>query len=282
MNRVWWTDAFTRRRLMIVMLIAVALSSLSLVAAQQGAAGAHGTAAAPAMEALKADVVIANRILFAEGFLDTSGHVSVRLDGDRFLMARSVAPELAVVADIMEHDFDGNVFDAENRQPYFERFIHGEIYRARPDVGAVVHGHTPSLAMFASSNIPLRPVYRNVAFIGHSVPVFKNGDAGSEVRSPELGRKLAETMGTGGAVLLHGHGVVVAARNLPVLIRRAVSLETNAQLVARLLAMGDNEPNYIRPSPGGGGARARGGAGGDNSKHWEAYKRRAEALKHQH
>jgi HCOMODA/2-hydroxy-3-carboxy-muconic semialdehyde decarboxylase len=229
---------------------------------------------------LKEDLVVANRVLFDRGFVDTAGHVSVRLGPSRFLMAWRRAPELVVVDDILEFDLDANTAEAKGRPVALERFIHSEIYRGRPDVQAVVHSHTPSLVMFSSSNIPLRPLFAGAAFIGEGVPAFKNGDAGGGINNGDLGRKLLETMGKGGAVLMRGHGVVVAAPSLVALVQRALNLDTNAQLVSRLLAMGDKEPIYIRPAPEGGGeaANTRVGAGGDNSREWEAYKRRAEAL----
>jgi ribulose-5-phosphate 4-epimerase/fuculose-1-phosphate aldolase len=277
MSSVQRPGVFTPRHLMMV--IALALSCVSLVVAQpRGATPPQGSSAAAPLASLKQDLVIADRILFDEEFLDTAGHVSVRLAPDRFLMAWRRAPELIVADDLMEYDLDGNVADARGRPLIQERFIHTEIYRARPDVRAIVHGHTPSLVMFSSSNIALRPLFSGAGFIGESVPAFKNGDAGGGVQSADLGRKLTEAMGKGGAVLMRGHGVVVAAPSLVALVQRAISLDTNAQLVARLLAMGDKEPMYIRPNPAGGAAGAEGGAGGDNSREWEAYKRRAEVL----
>lgn len=277
MSSVQRPGVFTPRHL--IMVIALALSGFSLVVAQSpGATSPQGSSAAASLASLKQDLVIADRILFDEEFLDTAGHVSVRLVPDRFLMAWRRAPELVVAEDLMEYDLEGNVADARGRPLILERFIHTEIYRARPDVRAIVHGHTPSLVMFSSSNIPLRPLFSGAGFIGESVPAFKNGDAGGGVQSADLGRKLAGAMGKGGAVLMRGHGVVVAAPSLVALVQRAISLDTNAQLVARLLAMGDREPMYIRPNPAGGAAGAAGGAGGDNSREWEAYKRRAEML----
>jgi ribulose-5-phosphate 4-epimerase/fuculose-1-phosphate aldolase len=222
---------------------------------------------------LKEEVVVATRVLFDSGFLDTAGHVSVRLDSNRFLMPWRRAPELIVADDVMEYDLDGKAADARGRALVLERFIHAEIYRARPDVTAVVHGHTPSLLLFSSSNIPLRPLFAGAGFIGDQVPAFKNGDAGGGVNNAELGRGLAQTLGKGNAVLMRGHGVVVVAPSAVVLIQRAMNLDVNAQLVARLLAMGDREPMYIKPNPNAGG-----GGGGDNAREWEAYKRRAETL----
>jgi ribulose-5-phosphate 4-epimerase/fuculose-1-phosphate aldolase len=258
--------------------IAFVASLIPILAAQPQEGAPPG---APSVAALKQDLVVANRVLFDEDFVDTAGHVSVRLDATRFLLAWRRAPELIVVEDLIEHDLDGNGRDAKGRPLYLERFIHTEIYRARPDVRAIVHGHTPSLVMFSSSNVPLRPLFSGAAFIGESVPAFKNGDAGGGVNNADLGRKLAATLGKSGAVLMRGHGVVVTAPSLVALVQRAISLDTNAQLVARLLAMGDKEPMYIRPAAGrggGDGAPPQGGAGGDSSREWEAYKRRAEML----
>jgi len=277
MSRAQRPEVFARRHL--AMIIAVALGGFSLVMAQSpGAIPPRGSSVAASLASLKEDLVIADRILFDEEFLDTAGHVSVRLAPDRFLMPWRRAPELIVAEDIMEYDLDGKVADAKGRPLILERFIHSEIYRARPDVRAIVHGHTPALVMFSSSNIPLRPLFSGAGFIGESVPAFKNGDAGGGVQSADLGRKLAEAMGRGGAVLMRGHGVVVVAPSLMALVQRAINLDTNAQLVARLLSMGDKEPMYIRPNPAGGAADPQGGAGGDNSREWEAYRRRAEML----
>ena len=268
---------FTRQHLM--MIVALVLGGLAPVVAQPPrAAPPQGSLPAASLASLKQDLVIADRILFDEKFLDTAGHVSVRLAPDRFLMAWRRAPELIVAEDLMEYDLDGNVADAKGRPLILERFIHAGIYRARPDVGAIVHGHTPSLVMFSSSHIPLHPLFSGAGFIGESVPAFQNGDAGGGVQTADLGRKLAEALGAGGAVLMRGHGVVVAAPSLVALVQRAISLDTNAQLVASLLSMGDKEPMYIHPSPVGAPANAAVGAGGDNSREWEAYKRRAETL----
>ena len=270
--------AFTRRRLAMTVVLVSAGFTLAL-AQSRGAAPPQATTPSPtSVTSLRQDLVIADRILFDEQFLDTAGHVSVRLGPGRFLMPWRRAPELIVADDIMEYDLDGNAADARGRPLILERFIHAEIYRARPDVGAIVHGHTPSLLLFSSSNIPLRPLFAGAGFIGQGVPAFKNGDAGGGVQSADLGRKLAESMGTGGAVLMRGHGVVVAAPSLVTLVQRAISLDTNAKLVAQLLAMGDKEPMYIRPNPPGPATPVGANTGGDDSREWEAYKRRAEML----
>ena len=106
--------------------------------------------------------------------VDGYGHVSLRhpADPQRYLMSRSIAPELVTAADIMEYDLDSTAVDARGRTSYLERFIHGEIYRVRPDVLAIVHNHSPSVIPFGVSTVPLRPLYHMSAFLGGGVPVF--------------------------------------------------------------------------------------------------------------
>src|SRR3546814_4393507 len=86
------------------------------------------------------DLVVANRVLARFGVLDGFGHVSVRHphDAQRFLLSRSLAPELVTADDIMEFGMDSEVAARDDRKPYLERYIHGEIYRARPDVHAEI------------------------------------------------------------------------------------------------------------------------------------------------
>ena len=115
-------------------------------------------------------------------------------------MSRSIAPELVTVADIMEYDLDSTTVDARGRTSYLERFIHGEIYRVRPDVLAIVHNHSPSVIPFGVSTPPLRPLYHMSAFLGGGVPVFEIRKASSQptdmlVRDAALGRALAQTLG---------------------------------------------------------------------------------------
>src|SRR5262249_38395609 len=153
-----------------------------------------------------------NHILAREQVVDAFGHVSVRhpRTPDRFLIARSVAPELVTSADLIEYDLDGNPVDARGRASYRERFIHSEIYRARSDVKSVVHCHTPSLISFGVTRVPLRPIYHQAAFIGGGVPVFEIRDAGGMtdmlVGDAALGRALATTLGGKAAALMRGHG----------------------------------------------------------------------------
>ena len=90
------------------------------------------------------DLVYANRILADQGLVDGFGHVSVREDNnpDRFVMSRSMAPALVTHKDLMEYNLNGDPIDAQGRASFGERYIHAAIYRARPDVKAIVHSHS--------------------------------------------------------------------------------------------------------------------------------------------
>jgi len=177
------------------------------------------------------DLVAANRILVNQGILDTLGHVSVRhaRDPNRYLLSQSRAPELVDADDIMEYGLDSNPLESRERPMYLERFIHGEIYKLRPDVRAVCHNHAPSLIPFGVTDVPLRPIFQSAAFLVEGVPVFEIRDAFGMtdmlIRNPALGRALAETLANRNAVLVRGHGAVVVGPSLPIVVRRSINLE---------------------------------------------------------
>ncbi len=196
------------------------------------------------------DLVAANHILASEGVVDGYGHVSVRHDKspDRFLISRSIAPELVSAADILELDLDGNAVDASGRKLYLERFIHGEIYKRRPDVKSIVHHHAASIISFGITKVPLRPVYHMAAFVGEGVPIFEIREAGGNtdmlVRNPDLGRALAVVLGDKPAALMRGHGAVVVGSSISEAVARSVYLQTNAKLQAQALAL-SSEVTYL-------------------------------------
>jgi ribulose-5-phosphate 4-epimerase/fuculose-1-phosphate aldolase len=203
-----------------------------------------------AVEALKpgslsqvAELVDANHILFDQGVLDAFGHVSVRSEQDpqRFLLARNLAPALVSEEDILQFTLQGDTEDS--RPPYLERFIHGEIYRARPDVVAVVHSHSPAVVPFSVSNVPLRAVMHMAGFLAEGAPVFEIRDVagtGSDVlvRNRESGEALARVLGSGSVVLMRGHGSVAVGASLREAVYRAVYTEVNARAQASALALG--------------------------------------------
>jgi ribulose-5-phosphate 4-epimerase/fuculose-1-phosphate aldolase len=225
------------------------------------------------------DLVAANRILADQGVLDGWGHVSVRhpRDPNRYLLSRSRAPELINADDIMEFDLDSNPVDAKGRPLYAERFIHGEIYKARPDVVAIVHTHAPALIPFGISKVPLKPVYHRSAFIAAGVPVFeireRAGMTDMLIRDQALGRALADALGNHPAALMRGHGAVVVGPSLQRVVGRSIFLPLNATLQMQATALGGpityldaEEARRIEEREGYGLARA-----------WEAWKRKAMA-----
>ena len=198
------------------------------------------------------DLVAANRILAEEGVLDGFGHVSARHNAvpERFLLARSMAPALVTADDIMEFDLDGNPIDAGGRTAYLERFIHSEIYRANPEVDAVVHSHSPAVIPFGVVAVPLRPIFHLGGFLGIGVPVFEIRDAGGPatdmlIRNPALGAALAKTLGSAPVALMRGHGDVVVGRSIREAVFRAVYTEVNARLASEALRLGGGEVVFL-------------------------------------
>ncbi|MGH7388685.1 MAG: class II aldolase/adducin family protein [Candidatus Rokuibacteriota bacterium] len=231
--------------------------------------------AGPPDPRLVEDLVAANRILADQGVFDAYGHVSVRHDRDpaRYLMSRSLAPELVTAGDVIEYDLDSAPVDAGGRSLYLERFIHGEIYKARPDVTAVVHHHSPSVIPFSVSDVPLRPVYHMAAFLGEGAPVWEIGKFGATdllVRNALLGRGLAQTLGAHPVALMRGHGAVVVGPTLRHAVARSVYAEMNARLQRQAVALGT--VTYLTPEE----ARlAEASVSATYGRPWELWRKRA-------
>jgi len=191
------------------------------------------------------DLVSANHILFKEGVLDGFGHVSVRdeRNPERFLLSRSIAPATVTARDVMEFGMDGEPLDARGRKPYLERTLHSEIYRARPDVVAVVHSHSPALIPFGITGTPLKPVFHMSGFLGSATPIFEIRDAGGPatdmlIRDRKLGAALARTLGNAPFALMRGHGSVAVGGSLKQVVYRAIYAEVNARLQSEALRLG--------------------------------------------
>lgn len=191
------------------------------------------------------DLVAAYRILAEHGVIDAYGHVSVRSDRNpaRYFLARAVAPETVTPDDIMEYDLESVPTDPRGRESVRERFIHGEIFKARPDVAAVVHNHSPSVVPFSVTSVPMRPLFHMAAFIGQGIPNFDIRDAqvGSDllVKTPYLGRALARTLGGCPAALMRGHGSVTVGETLPRAVGRSVYLEMSARMQMQAMMIAD-------------------------------------------
>lgn len=203
------------------------------------------TSGGPVASALVDDLVSAYRILANEGVLDSFGHVSIRHPShpERYLISRSTAPGTVTAADIMEFDLDSVPVDRRGRGMYMERFIHGEIYKARPDVMAVVHSHSPSVIPFSVTTTPLRAIFHNGSFLGAGVPVFEIRDAVGErnnmlVDKDTVAAALARTLGSAPVALMRGHGDVVVGPDLEVTVFRAIYTEVNARLQIQASILG--------------------------------------------
>ncbi|HET7197246.1 MAG TPA: class II aldolase/adducin family protein [Burkholderiales bacterium] len=189
-----------------------------------------------ASKGLVQDLVAASRILAAHGVLDAYGHASARSDRrpERFVMSRSRAPALVTAADLMELDAESEPLPGDKRKGFIERYIHGEIYRARPDVMAIVHSHSPSAIPFGITRTKLRPVYHMASFLWSGAPVWDIRTVREEndllVRDRPLGQALAGALGRCNCVLMRGHGMTVAGESVPEAVFRAIYTEMNARL----------------------------------------------------
>lgn len=201
---------------------------------------------------LIADLVDANHILFHQGIVDAFGHVSARHPSrpDRWFMARNVAPGQVQAVDIVEYAVDtGEAVASDPPRLYLERYIHSEIYKARPDVLAVVHNHSPAVLPFGIvKGLRFRPACHMCGFLadaaGEGPPVFEIRDSAGPatdllIRNRELGAALARTLADGRVVLMRGHGCTVVAESLRLAVYRAVYTEVNAKLLLQAMPLGE-------------------------------------------
>lgn len=257
--------------------------SLSLFALSEARAQTGGT---PNREAAIEDLVVANHVLADQGVLDAFGHVSVRdpANPNHFLMSRNMPPALVTKADIVEYDFDGKAINPPpNVSHFLERFIHGEAYRARSDVNAVVHSHSPAVIPFGVSKVSLQPLYHMAAFLSPTVPVFDirqvAGMTNMLVSNSALGKDLMKTLGDRNVALMRGHGDVVVAGTLPMAVFRAVYTETDARLQLQAVGLG-GPVTYLAPEES---AKAMAVLDQIHSRAWQLWKQAAlEKMKTQH
>ncbi len=227
---------------------------------------------------LVADLVDANRILFRQGVVDAFGHISVRhpVRAGNFLLARNMAPALVTATDLLEFGPNSEPVQPDAQRVYLERFLHGEIYRARPDVMAVVHSHSPAVIPFGL--VPgrtLRPVCHMASFLGRAVPVFEirrcaGEDSDMLIRSRELGAALAVDLSHETAVLMRGHGSTVVGADIRQAVFRAIYTEVNARLQADALRLG--EPICLTEAEAAASARTN---AGQVARPWELWRRAA-------
>ncbi len=191
------------------------------------------------------DLVVANRILAREEVVDAYGHVSIRhpRNPKRYLLSRSLSPELVQRRDIMEFDLEGNPQNGDTRQPYLERFIHGAIYEARPEIQAVVHAHAEEVLPFCiADGTPLRPVIHSGSFMGARVPVWdirdRFGETNMLVTNVPQGRDLAQCLAGNSVALMRGHGFAAAALSLIEVVRLSIYVPRNARALSGAVRLG--------------------------------------------
>ena len=196
------------------------------------------------LDYLLEELVTANRILAREGVVDSFGHISVRHPDNpgHFLMSRARAPDCVEVPDIMEFTLEGEAVEAKGRVPYLERFIHGAILEARPEINSVVHNHSPSVIPFGVTGTIIKPVMHMMASIGHEVPIWdsrtKFGDTHLLVADNDMGRDLARFLGPRRTALMRGHGSVVVGANIRQAVHISIYLEAGAKAQMEAMRMG--------------------------------------------
>lgn len=194
-------------------------------------------------------LVYANRILYDQGVVDGLGHISVRhpTQAGVYMLSCNRAPAMVKRPDIVCYDLDGKAVSDTTERPYLERFIHGEIYRARPDVVSVVHSHSASVIPFAAVKKPLLPIYHMAGFLGGGSAHFEIRDDGGNtdmlISSHALGQSLAKSLGNCSCVLMRGHGSTVVGTSIQQAVFRAIYAEMNAKL--QLSAMGIGDVMYL-------------------------------------
>ena len=208
----------------------------------------------PAVKTAIEELVLANHILYDQNAVDGYGHISVRspINPNTFFLARSVAPSVVKVEDIMEFDMNGKALNGDTRVAYGERFIHSGILKNRPDINSVIHGHAAPILPFGLTGTTLKPVYHMSAFLGEGAPVFEirnfakpNPDTDMFVSNGDLGDALSKTMGLQYFVLMRGHGYAAGADSIKKAVFRTVYAIQNASIQSEAMKMG--QVQYLSP-----------------------------------
>jgi ribulose-5-phosphate 4-epimerase/fuculose-1-phosphate aldolase len=223
------------------------------------------------------DLVAASRVLALHEVLDAYGHVSARSDRhpERFIISRSLAPALVTAADLMELDADSEPLRRDKRKGFIERYIHGEIYRARPEVMAVVHSHSASVIPFGVTRTKLRPIYHMGSFLWSGTPLFDIRKVREEndllIRDRPLGQALAGSLGQCSCVLMRGHGMTVVGDGVPEVVFRAIYTEMNARLQLQAARL-DGPIEFLSDEEG---RRSTAANRGTLERPWELWKKQA-------
>jgi ribulose-5-phosphate 4-epimerase/fuculose-1-phosphate aldolase len=244
-----------RRRILTVLAAVACTALMGAILVTPARAQTPPASGGPVDPAMLDDLVAANRILADQGVLDGFGHVSIRHPNhpNRLLLSRSLAPALTTADDIIEYDLDCMPVNDRGRSSFLERFIHCEIYKARPDVKSVIHTHSPAVIPFGASTIPLKPMYHVAGFLAAGVPIFEirkhAGMTNMLVSNSALGKALADTLRDKSVVLMRGHGDVVVGPTVQIAVYRAIYTEVNARLQTQAMALG-GEVTYLDTEEG--------------------------------
>lgn len=222
-----------------------------------------------------ADLVTAYKILVNEGILDGFGHISIRsaTDPSRFMMPRAMPPSLVEASDLLELSVEtSQPIDPRGRRTNGERYLHGEIYKARPDVMAVVHSHSPAVIPLTLVNIPMRPMIVQAGFMPLEVPHFELRDVRGDGRGLQItdhprGAALAKCLGQSAVALLRGHGNVVVGSTVKQATVFAVYTDINARMQMQALQMGGKVNSLDTPELFGPGEF-------DTNRPWEHYRQK--------
>ena len=195
------------------------------------------------LDDIKQDIVTASHILHRQGIAAAFGHVSARIPGtNTFIFPPRMSPALVRKDNLLVLDVDGNQLSGDGR-PNTEFWIHARIYKARPDVQSVCHVHPPSCVVLGSLGETIRPLHASGAIFRNDVQVF---DAITLIRTRELGDQVASTLGRHGAMLLRGHGVNVADKDVRRVCVMTLWMEEAANYQLRAMAAG--KPRYFSPA----------------------------------
>jgi 3-hydroxy-2-methylpyridine-4,5-dicarboxylate 4-decarboxylase len=237
----------TMRNTLFVIVVALCLGC---VACSQNKPIANATIVVKTAAEAIDQLVMANRIIANEGIVDALGHISTRNPENpkTFFIARRIAPIEVTKQDIAEVDLEGNIVSKPVLTIPGETFIHSAIYKNRPDINAVFHGHPPAIIPFTVTDIPMRPLLNTAGCIYQGVKVFDDYSPGSGflITTKEDAERLAKHLGQGRVQLMRSHGINVVAESLPRVVGCSIMVVVNATIQWQTMLLG-KEPRYLTP-----------------------------------
>ncbi len=237
-----------------------------------------------ALDFVRQEVAIANRILANEGIIDAFGHISMRhpTDPNRYFISRHRASELVEPADVLEFDLDSKPVKPTSLRLYSEMVIHGEVFKARPDVNSVCHHHAMSVLPFCATGVEMMPLFHLGGTLGPKVPFWDSrdefGDTNLLIRTPEEGASMTRALGPYAMVLLRRHGATVVGTSVRECVFRSIYTTRNAELQLRSMAIGTPGPLSPGEAEKSGGHNL-GGRGVERAwEYWTIRLMKAEAM----